>query len=74
MDRASLHICVLRANSSTLIVLAASQRGCMINAIDCMYSKLPTDDEYLLYTKYVEDIYWNKFRKEVHLVGSQYAN
>ena len=22
-------------------MLAASQRGCMINAIDCMYSKLP---------------------------------
>ena len=30
---------------STLIVLAASQRGCMINALYCMYSKLPTDDE-----------------------------
>ena len=29
----------------TLIVLAASQLGCMINAIDCMYSKLPADDE-----------------------------
>ena len=27
------------------IVLAASQRGCTINAIYCMYSKLPTDDE-----------------------------
>ena len=30
---------------STLIVLAASQRGCTINAIDCMYSKLPPDGE-----------------------------
>ena len=30
---------------STLIVLAASQRGCMINAIDCLYSKLPPEDE-----------------------------
>ena len=28
-----------------LIVLAASQRGCTINAIDCMYSKLPAEDE-----------------------------
>ena len=27
--------------SSTLIVLAASQRGCTINTTDCMYSKLP---------------------------------
>ena len=32
------------AVSSTLIVLAASQRGCMINATGCMYSKLPADD------------------------------
>ena len=31
--------------SSTSIVLAASQSGCMINAIDCMYSKLPPEDE-----------------------------
>ena len=31
--------------SSTLIVLAASQRGCMIIAIDCIYSKLPPEDE-----------------------------
>ena len=23
----------------------ASQRGCKINTIDCMYSKLPSDDE-----------------------------
>ena len=28
-----------------LTVLAASQRACMINAIDCMYSKLPAEDE-----------------------------
>ena len=33
------------SSSSTLIVLAAGQRGCTINAIDCMYSKLPTEDE-----------------------------
>ena len=28
-----------------MLVLAASQRGCTINAIDCMYSKLPAEDE-----------------------------
>ena len=39
-----------------------------------MYSKLPTDDELLIYSKHVEDIYWNKFKKKVHLVGSYYAN
>ena len=50
------------------IMLAASQRGCMINAIDCMYSKLPAEDEQLIYSKHVEDIYLNKFRKKVHLV------
>ena len=44
------------ALSSTLIVLAASQRGCMINATDCMYSKLPAEDEQLIYSKHVEDI------------------
>ena len=44
-------ICSLRylscnhKTSPNLIVLAASQRGCTINAIDCMYSKLPPDDE-----------------------------
>jgi hypothetical protein len=43
----------------------------MINAIDCMYSKLAPGDEQLnLFEKHVEDIYWNKFRKEVHLIGS----
>ena len=36
--------------------LAASQRGCTINAIDCMYSKLPPEDEYFIYSKHVEDI------------------
>ena len=54
-------------------MLAASQRGCMINAIDCMYSKLPPEDEYLIYSKHVEDIYWNKFKNKVHLVGSYYV-
>ena len=33
------------SNSSTFIVLAASQRGCTINAIDCMYNKLASEDE-----------------------------
>ena len=45
-----------------------------INAIDCMYSKLPPEDEKLIYSKHVEDIYWNKLRKKVHLVGSYHAN
>ena len=39
-----------------------------------MYSKLPPDDEQLIYSKYVEDNYWNRLRKKVHLVGSYYAN
>ena len=45
----------------------------MINAIDGMYIKLPAEDEELIYSKHVEDIYWNQFRKKVHLVGSYYA-
>jgi DNA-binding transcriptional regulator YhcF (GntR family) len=52
------------------VVLAASQHGCMINTTDRMYSKLPPEDEQLIYSKHVEDIYWNKLRKKVHLVGS----
>ena len=55
-------------------MLAVSQQGCMINATGCMYSKLPTDDEQLIYSKHVEDINWNKFTEKVHLVGSYYAN
>ena len=31
--------------SGTLIMLAASQRRCMINTIHCICSKLPPDDE-----------------------------
>ena len=54
-------------------MLAASQRGCTINATDCMYSKPPSADEQLIYSKNVEDIYWNKLRTKVHLVGSYYA-
>jgi heme-degrading monooxygenase HmoA len=26
------------------------------------------------YSKHVGDIYWNKFKKKVHLVGSYYGN
>ena len=48
-------------------MLPSSQRECMINAIECMYSKLPPEDEHLIFSKHVEDIYWNKFRKKVHL-------
>ena len=29
------------------IVLADSQCGCIINTIDCIYNKLPPDDEWL---------------------------
>ena len=46
----------LSTNTITLIVLAANQRGCMINAIDCIYFKLPTEDEQFIYSKHVEDI------------------
>ena len=28
----------------------------------------------LIYSKHVEDIYWSKFKKKVHLVDSYYAN
>ena len=42
--------------SSTLIVLAASQHGCTINTVDCMYSKLHTEDEQFICSKHVEDI------------------
>ena len=31
--------------AANMIVLAASQCGCMIYTIDCIYSKLPPDDE-----------------------------
>ena len=39
-----------------------------------LYSKLPPDDEYLIYSKHVENIYWNKLRQKVHPVGSYCAN
>ena len=62
------------ANTIKLIVLAGSHRGCKVNATDCVYIKLPPEDEQFIYSKHVEDIYWNKFKKKVHLVGSYYAN
>ena len=49
-------------------MLAASQRGCMINDIDCMYSKLPPEDEQFIYSKRVEDIRINLKRKCILLV------
>jgi hypothetical protein len=48
-------------------MLAASQCGYMINAIDFMYRKLPAEDEYLIYLGHVEHIYWNKVKKKMHL-------
>ena len=36
--------------------IPASRRGCTINAVDCMYSKLPPGDEWLIYSKHLEDI------------------
>ena len=55
------------ASCPTWIVLAASQRGWMINTTDCIYSKLPAEDEQLIYSKHVAAIYWNKFKKKLHL-------
>ena len=40
----------------------------------CIVIYFSTKDESLNYSKHIEDIYWNKLRKKVHLVGSQYAN
>ena len=55
----------------TLIVLAASQRGCTINVINCMYSELPTDDEQLIYSKLVWRIFIGiNLKKKVRLAGS----
>ena len=31
--------------------------GCMTNVIDCTYSKLPPDDEELIFSKHVENNY-----------------
>jgi len=57
------------------MVLASSQPRCRINTTYCIYSKLPPDDENLIYSKHVEDDYWYKLReKNMHLVGPYYAN
>ena len=37
-----------------------------------MYSELPPEDEQLIHSEHVEDIYWNKFRKKELLIGSYY--
>jgi hypothetical protein len=39
----------------TLIMLVASQCRCMINTICCIYSKIPPDDEQLIYSKHVQE-------------------
>jgi hypothetical protein len=39
--------CICTICYSTLIMLAASQRICMINTLCCIYSKIPPDDESL---------------------------
>jgi hypothetical protein len=43
--------------AKTLIVLAASRRRFMVNIICCIqvHSKLPPDDEDLIYSKHVDD-------------------
>jgi hypothetical protein len=57
---------VLAANT---FVLGASQYGCTINAIYCMYSKLPAEDEQFIYSKRVEgSIRINLKRKCIWLV------
>ena len=38
------------------------------------YSKLPAEDEQLIYSKHVRDIIGINLKKKVHLVGSYYAN
>ena len=44
-----------------------------IKAVDCMYSKLPPEDEQLIYSKHVEDFIGMNLKRKVHLVGSYYA-
>jgi len=56
--------------SSTLIVLAASQRRCMINTTCCTHSTKLPDDEELIYSKHVEYYYWNKLREKSASCGS----
>jgi len=49
--------------SSTPIVLAASQCRRMINTVCCVYSKLPADDELLIYSNHVVDRLLEKIKK-----------
>ena len=54
---------------TTLIVLAASQHGCIINITDCMYSELLPEDGQFVYSKHAEDITGiNLERKYIWLV------
>ena len=41
----SMAFIMRHANMIKVIVLEASQCGCMLNALDCTYSKLPPEDE-----------------------------
>ena len=52
MDRAYCYICVLKTNQ----MYFHPDRGCTVNTIHCMYSKLPPEDEQLICSKHVEDI------------------
>ena len=45
-------------------VLAASHCRCMINTTCCIYSKLSPHDGQLVYSKHVEDDYWDKLREK----------
>ena len=54
----------MRMKSGALIVLAASQRGRMINTICCIYSELSPDDELLIYSKHAEGDICNKLREK----------
>jgi len=35
-----------------------------MNNLSYVYSKLPPDDEQLIYSKHIEDDYWNKLREK----------
>ena len=45
----------------------------MLNTICCIHSKIPPDDEQLIYSKYVEDDYWTKLSEKVPRDGPYYA-
>ena len=39
-----------------------------------LFKFIPINILLLIYSKHVEDIYWNKFKKKVDIVGSYCAN